>query len=495
MDLTYELLRRGREAAADFEYFCRFVLNIKKADHQEEWFKLAQDIGDNPDGKKVIIIAPPGSGKTTLVGVGLVAWMIGRYPERHYGLFVYADKPAWERSLAVRKLIEFDKPYHFAFPHIKPDFTAWDKSTFRIQRQNMADPHPTLRAGGTGSSVVSYRINGLIIDDPMSQRTAATSELREKTFKNYEEAIETRLTTDAWQFWIGTRWSDDDFIGRMLERKDHGGFEVTHVKAILDNGTSYWPSEYPIDKLNELKEAKPATFHIQYQGDTTGGETQIIKQLTVYEDKLYEEKRDDAERVIVYPDDYEDEEEIGRFVEVDKYNKDLLIGIGIDTALKKGQENDYTVGYIGGLDKNGRVWILDRFKGRFGTPELKNKIKLLYKRWRPMNIWVEDSAQGTPAVETVRAALPYIPIMTVPVSAGGSTNRVNALQSHMHPGYVVFPRFVFWLPDCRYYLTHFPYTDHDDDVDGLFVLVDNLLQAIHPSRYEDERISARIQYV
>ena len=243
MNITQELLRRGREASVDFEYFCRFVLNIKKAKHQEEWFKLAQEIGDDPDGKKVIIIAPPGSGKTTVVGVGLTSWMIGRYPDRHYGLFVYADKPAWERSLAIRKLIEFDSTYHFTFSHIKPDFTAWDKSTFRIQRQNMADPHPTLRAGGTGSSVVSYRINGLIIDDPMSQRTAATAELRQKTFVNYEEAIETRLTSDAWQFWIGTRWSDDDFIGRMLARKNRGNFEVIHTQAISNNGLSYWPSE------------------------------------------------------------------------------------------------------------------------------------------------------------------------------------------------------------------------------------------------------------
>ena len=85
--------------------------------------------------------------------------------------------------------------------------------------------------------------------------------------------------------------------------------------------------------------------------------------------------------------------------------------------------------------------------------------------------------------------------MTVPVAAGGSTNRVNALQSHMHPGYVVFPKFAYWLEDCRYYLTHFPYTDHDDDVDGLFVLVDNLLQAIHPARYEDDRITAKLEYV
>src|SRR3989304_9042283 len=103
---TEALLQRGQRARKNFATFCKFVLGFSPAPHQKEWITELQRIGDDPSGRKLIIIAPPGSGKTQLVGVGFTAWMLGRSPDRHLGLLSYADSVGWSRSYAIRNLIE-----------------------------------------------------------------------------------------------------------------------------------------------------------------------------------------------------------------------------------------------------------------------------------------------------------------------------------------------------------------------------------------------------
>ena len=73
--------------------------------------------------------------------------MIGRYPTEHFGLISYADKPAWDRAVAVRNVLETSALYHRIFPKIEKDPQSWGSSGFRVMRPNIADPHPTLRAG------------------------------------------------------------------------------------------------------------------------------------------------------------------------------------------------------------------------------------------------------------------------------------------------------------------------------------------------------------
>lgn len=497
--IDQERVLASHKARNDFEYYCRLVLRddfgnpIKIAKHQRSWIEACQKMGDEPEaGHKTLIIAPPGSGKSVLLGIGFISWMIGKFPYKHIGLISYADKVAHDRALSIRNLIAGNKAYKLPFPSdiewaeainahpVIPDRTSWGKSNFRLLRDNEADPHPTLRAGGAMSSVVAYRLNGLVIDDPMDIKNSATSDLREKTFKNYENAIVTRLTDGAWQLCIGTRFADDDFIGRIMKR---GGWNVIHVTALTKSGKTYWPEAYSQAFMEEKRIKSPSLFYTQYMGDTKMGSLGIIKKLQTYGGEIEVKKNRDIPAMttgkihdsVILNKLYLNGEEI-----------DLLIGFGIDAALKDKQQNDYTVIYIGGIDKTGKLWIIDRIKDRMGTPELVNKILELYAKYHPFTIWIEDAAGGTPAIQTLMAETPYLPTIPVNPTHGGKRSRANALSPYLHGGHVLFPKESVWFEDAEHYLTHFGSTDYDDDLDALFVLCNNLLSIKHPDSYSSE---------
>ena len=462
---TQILLKRGKKAAKEFREFVRFIAGFDPAVHEDKWIEACQLIGDEPRGDhKFIIIAPPGFGKTTIIGVLFLAWMIGKYPEDHVGLLSYADKVAWARSSAIRKIITDSKPYHFTFPNIRRDPQNWGSAEFRVKRKNIISPQPTLRAGGTKSAVVSYRLGGLVLDDAIDQKQAANAEQRDKAFVNYENAILTRLIDNAWQMCIGTRWTADDFIGRLMKRKREN-WKVIHITALDRYGKTNWPPDgkgngYSQKFMEDKKFESPELFAIQYMGDTTGGETQIIRKLATYDEvpgkELIEEK-------------------------------DLLVAVGIDSAYKEKEKNDFSVCYVGGLDSYGRIWILDRRKGRFSTPKLMDEIYDIQEEWEPFCQWIEDSAAGTPAVQTIQAESPDVPLEAVIPSQGGKRSRVHALAPYIHRGQIIFPKMAPWLEDAKYHLTHFPYTGFDDDPDALWTLVSQLLDVPHPSAYDRRR--------
>ncbi len=472
------------KAARNFETFATFSIvdpatgaPIKIAAHQRELVAALQDIGNNPrGGQKFIFIAPPGAGKSQLL-ITFAAWIIGKHPTEHFGYLSYNNEVAAERSQAIRDLIADSTPYHLTFPNIEPDPKHWNATRFRVLRPNLADPHPTLRSGGTTSGIVSIRFSGLIIDDPHDQKNSATTKQREKTFKNYNDAINTRLVEGAWQVVIGTRWAEDDFIGRLV---DEGGWTVVHVKAIKDNGKTYWPDKYSIEFLRDKQYKKPFMFAMQYQGDTTGGEAGIIRELCTYRDELFHEDGGPVYARMDRPP-RDNETHVIKLNGQHYKDMDLLVGIGGDTAMKKGQENDYTVLYVGGLDRHGTIWVLDRVKGKWGLGELTEEVFRLYYKWMPYTIWIEDAASGTPAVEALVGLLPGMPVLTVPTDQGGKTSRAHAMSASIHGGSIVFPERAEWFEDCKFFLTHYPNTPHDDDIDALFILQEQLFRVMHPA--------------
>ncbi len=479
-----------KDAETDFETFAQMIGEIKMGIHQTEWIKICQNISDDPfSGQKHVIVAPPGSGKSQLIAVLFLAFMIGRYPDEHFGLIVYSDDPAKERASGIRDIIENHPLYHRIFPNVKPDKRQWGTKAFRVQRDRVADFHPTLRAAGATGSVVSYRLSGVVIDDPHDPKNSDTPAKREKVYLNWEKAIKTRLLDGAFRLCITTRWADDDFAGTLL-RKERGWNEVI-TRAITTKGKSYWPVRYSIETLREIELENPETFAIQYMGETTMGDSGMFKELTTYAGQITQE----MQALKIKTGRLDLFNQTIQYIHPEKGNLDLLVASGVDTALKDKQQNDFAVIYTGGLDQAGRVWILDRRKGRWSLPELTAEIEDVYNEFQPYSIWVEDAAAGTPAVQTLKASLPHMPLMLETPTIGGKRSRALSMQSFINNGDIIFPKESDWFADAEYYIMRIGAAAFDDDIDALFMLIKNILTVRHPSEYDiDGRLRAKLKF-
>ena len=455
--LSPEILERVEKAREDFPTFVSLIWKFSPLKHQKKWFKELERIVSG-EINELLFVAPRGAGKSALVGVLFLAWMIGNNPDNHYGLVCYGDKQAWRRCTAIRNTIRYDPVYKLVFPEIKPDLRNWSRESFIVQRTDTGDLHPTLTAVGSASGIISSRLHGLVYDDPHDERNSKTATKRRQVVETYDNAIFPCLEGEAWTVCIATRYADDDLPGIFINR----GFVFLHQRAIVEsynNRTkvrkelSYAPELRSLASLQKERDRNPLVFALQMQGDTTGGKAALIRRLVVYQPAELPELQE------------------------------LLIQAGTDTNYKDGEDNDYIVIYVGGLDKKGNVWMLHREKGRWDVDDLADLFIELHQLWGYSNNWIEDTGKGTPAVTVLKRKAAFVPTELQVPSRGGKRSRVVSIAPYINSGQVKWPANAAWLKDAEYYLTHFGHTDYDDDPDALYMLLTNLLRCIHPQNY------------
>ena len=116
-NLPPEVLERAAKARDDFPTFVSLIWKFSPLKHQRKWMRELYRLVHR-DIKELLIVAPRGSGKSALVGVLFLAWMIGRNPDKHYGLISYTDKIAYRRSRAIRNIIQYDPIFKLIFPRL-----------------------------------------------------------------------------------------------------------------------------------------------------------------------------------------------------------------------------------------------------------------------------------------------------------------------------------------------------------------------------------------
>ena len=96
-------------------------------------------------------------------------------------------------------------------------------------------------------------------------------------------------------------------------------------------------------------------------------------------------------------------------------------------------------------------------------------------------------------MQTVQAELDeLLPLEVVPPSQGGKRSRAHALSPYMHNARIILPKYAEWFEDSHYYLTKYPFTSFDDDIDALWLLVSKLIVIQHPSEFSN-RDSYRLE--
>lgn len=276
-----------------------------------------------------------------------------------------------------------------------------------------------------------------------------------------------------------TRWHQRDLIGRLIKdgamNEDGDQYEVFEFPAILNEHDpeamkSLWPEQWPLESLLRTKASMPAwQWNAQYQQNPTAQEAAIIKR----------------DWINWWPDE-------------DPPACDFIVQ-SWDTALTTKERSDYSVCQTWGVFNNEedgdkpQVILLNRIKGKWEFPDLKQVAHEQFEYWQPDSVIIEAKASGQPLIDEMRRSGIFVQDFS-PGKGQDKIARLNAVSDMFASGCVWVPE-TKWATEVVDEWLAFPSSEHDDEVDTMTLALARIrkggLVKLTSDRYDDDFIQSR----
>lgn len=437
---------------------------------QQGWFNriIAQELQqfyyDVMAGKqpRLLIQAPPRSGKSELFSRRFPAWAFGKNPDLQMIAASYSADLSSRMNRDVQRIIDSQE-----YSDIFPD-TSFSTNTSGVANSNknirnseifeIAGRKGAYRSAGVGGGITGMGADIAIIDDPVKDAKEANSQtVRDSVWDWYTSTFYTRLSPKSGILLGMTRWHEDDLAGRLLEEAKKGGdqWRVVSFPAIAEEDEEYrnegdalHPERYNLEHLSKIKKAVGSqAWNALYQQRPSSKGGDIIKGAWF-------------KRYSVLP-------------------RMKRIIITADTAQKTKQHNDYSVLLVAGVGHDGGVYVLDLIRGKWEAPELEQKVSDVWNKYKSLGVhkvYVEDKSSGTSLIQNIQRKQ-RIPIEGVQVDTDKYT-RVLGVQGYIESGYIYLPNDAEWIEDFIKECEAFTATDshkHDDQVDAMVMAITELM--------------------
>lgn len=446
---------------SDHLFFARWFFKIREGvKFRVNWHhkRVCDALEDVIQGKikRLIINVPPGSSKTELAVINFIARGLAINPRARFLHLSYSADLAELNSAKAKELVT-SQEFQSVFPiPIKSDSNA--RGRWNVVGQDgisIGGCYATSTLGQVTGFRAGHLADGfqgaIIIDDPLKPADSLSKTKRDSVNNAYINTVQSRKASpDTPVIVIMQRLAEEDLTGFLLNGGD--GHEWHHIKipAIGDDGNSYWPEKEPIESLLQLKEKGNFTFEGQYQQEPyiLGGE-------------------------LIRGDWFK------RYAELPGWREFSRRAVFADTAMKTGQENDYTVFIDALLMRTGQVYILNLWRKKVDAVGLLSLAKDIWASVSVNNgresipaasaLYIEDKASGTGLIQQLRHEQGFIPVIPIERTKDKLT-RVMEVQPRIQSGQVFIPESAPWVVDFISECEAFTANDthkHDDQIDPL----------------------------
>jgi phage terminase large subunit-like protein len=352
-----ELLTIAAAAREYLDVYGKHVHGYQAAPHHMVWIRKAMavidgvtDEGEPVENRKLLIIAPPGTAKSTWLSQILVTWFLGKHPDKHLMFFTSSDPMAQLFDGFVELTLAQNTKHAEVFPQAeaRPNTDrGWSGDGRFLMGSPMNQKDPAYRAVGFGTSIIGGRADAIILDDPMTQEGASSEIEQAKARAYFDATINTRLhPTEGWCIAIMTRWHQAD-LAAYLSDPTKGGFDTVVMPALALSsdgdtypwGESVWPERLPVEFLKKERRRNPAWFETTYQGDPTSLGGSVFKKRSWFKP---------------LPDDFRRPGPNG----IPSYFSLACVQF-YDLAYSGKKGADWTVGGTGRVDADGCVFLTD----------------------------------------------------------------------------------------------------------------------------------------
>ena len=434
--------------------------------------RLAAAVEDVEAGQTrfVRVSMPPRSGKSLLTSVYLPIWLLRKHPDWKIGLISHSPSLAVSWGRMVRRMIEEHGPsLNLSLATDAGAASEWQTT----QRGGIVS------RSAPGQSITGLGFKVLLIDDAVKDFAAAHSAVqREALWEWWLANATTRLEPPALVVVVGTRWHEDDLLGRLASREHEGDpddWEVIEFPALAEQhdvlgrapGT---PLKSPL--LDETDEEATErwrqtrvnvgsyTWNALYQQRPSSPKGSIFDVGWWRYWTAHEEKATDDGRVV-----YLSPEDLRRATWLDSW----------DCAFKGTDSSDFVVAQRWAKAGIKRVLVAQHRERMTFTETLS-----MMRRWSdPADITVqytrqvhlrlvEDKANGTAVMDVLKDEIAGM-VGVNPTESKEARARAQTPEIEAGNYYLPLPSDEGneWVSDLLSELRDFPNGAHDDQVDAL----------------------------
>lgn len=390
--------------------------------------EFLQEVVEQKSPRMMLPICPR-AGKSELASVSFPAWALGKYPHLRFILASHSNDLPMIFSRQIRECL-MSPDYRELFPHgakLSPD-DASVKSWTSVQGGG-------IRTFGVGSNVLGFGADILIIDDPIaSVADADTPEALEKLWAWFSSVAYSRLQPGGGILVIQQRMAYEDLVGKLMKRQAEEELRISElhkevqelsvqpqteetVKELVAREEEVEELEASIDRWRVVEYPALATSDEYY--DHTAGQIMRLppgstadprwkalrKRGEALDPRRYSRsyllkiKRNNprmfATMYMLSPtlDEgaYFSHPDFLRHVSHPKLES-MHCFCAWDLAIGVKQTNDYTVGVAGGIDCNGKLWLLDLVRGRFGdVRDIADRVIDMHTKWGASQTGIEHT--------------------------------------------------------------------------------------------------------
>ena len=412
---------------------------------------------------RLLINVPPGSSKSTVVGVMYPAWLWGPggQPWHRYIGAAHEQGLAVRDNRLTRELVT--SPWYQRLWPISFKGDQNEKLYFENEARGF-------RQACAVASMTGRRGHTIGLDDPLSPEKAHSPTERDKAIRVLSETIPTRLNDPATSAIV--------IVMQRLHEKDPSGFvlaenlgyehlcipmeyEPTCTKSTCigwedprkQAGELMFPDRFPQSVVDRDKKALGSyawAGQMQQRPAPAGG--------GIFKDEWwqYQDMPPTLESRTIY----------------------------VDTAQKTKEQNDYSVFQCWGKSRDGQAVLLDMVRGKFEAPDLLERARAFWKKHNAITggamgslraMKVEDKVSGTGLIQTLqREGVPVTPIKR----DVDKVTRAYDAAPFVESGNVILLRDCPHLSDMLAEASAFPNGAHDDTLDPM---MDAVADTLHGS--------------
>jgi predicted phage terminase large subunit-like protein len=395
---------------------------------------------------RLMISAPPRSGKSQIVSRDLPVHHLGRNPDHSIVIATYGQDLANEMSRDA--MLVRDQSLGL-WPHLAPS------GRNGVEHWQTAGGGSVL-AVGAGGPLTGRDMDVGILDDIIKNWEEAQSKtICDSRWNWYASTFYTRLEPGGGIISMQTRWSENDPNGRMMRQAAEGAenWKMLVFPAIAEKdeydargnllrreGEALHPERYDLPALEQIRKVLPprvwGALYRQAPASDAGG---------IFDaDWLLKRYAHDPQRP---PTPYDE------------------ILVSIDGTFDDPATSDFVS--IVAIGRKGRAefHVLDEIHRRMDFVATRAALRDFTVKWRPSTILIERAANGFALISELKSEFAGV-IGFTPAEYGSKKQRAIMSTSYYAAGNVYFPRAPF-VSDMVEELKDYPAGANDDRVDAL----------------------------